>query len=95
MAETLDAAQVLAYLAKTDAAMHALENCPIDHISRRTPDGPVRVDDCPCPRTGPVPPDVLDEMSPAQRAREVGAGRYVSSDRHTLADLVRDTVKGA
>lgn len=88
----LDPRMVLEHLANSTAAMAALETCPVEHVSRRTVDGVgERLDDCPCARNI-RPPKVLSDMSPAQRLRELGDGRYVSSPRHTLADLVRDAL---
>lgn len=79
--------EVLATIAGHDAVMQYLDSgvCVIEHVSLRDPAGPDRrLDSCPCGR-GP------DPDAPGQ---ELGGGQYVSSQRHTLADVVRDVVGG-
>lgn len=78
--------EVLAAIAGHDAVMQYLDSgvCVIEHVSVRDPDGPDRrLDSCPCAR-------VLD---PGLAGQELGGGQYVSSARHTLADVVRDVVE--
>jgi len=79
--------QVLAVIAAHDAVMDYLDSgvCVIQHVSLRNPDGPDRrLDSCPCDR-------VLEPGEPG--GQELGGGQYVSSPRHTLADVVRDVAK--
>lgn len=81
------AEQVLTAIAGHDAVMQYLDSgvCVIEHVSRRDPDGPdQRLDSCPCDR-GP---------HPDRPGQELGGGQYVSSARHTLADVVRDVEDG-
>lgn len=78
------AADVLAAIADHDAVMQYLDSgaCVIQHVSLRDPGGPdKRLDSCPCDR-------VLEPGEPG--GQELGGGQYVSSPRHTLADVVRD-----
>jgi hypothetical protein len=77
-----DAGAVLAAIAGHDAVMQYLDSgvCVIEHVSVRDPAGPDRrLDSCPCARS-----------LPAGEGSELGGGQYVSSARHTLADVVRD-----
>lgn len=79
---SLTPADVLGAIRLHDAIMQHLDgyDCVIEHVSVRNPDGPDhRLDSCPCDRG-------LDGAAPA----ELGGGQYISSARHTLADLVRD-----
>lgn len=78
-----NAMAVLEVIARHDAVMQLLgsEVCAIEHVSVRNPDGPDdRLDTCPCARGRDVEPI------------ELGGGQYVSSARHTLADVVRDAL---
>lgn len=80
------AEEVLAAIAGHDAVMQYLDAgvCVIEHVSLRNPDGrDRRLDSCPCER-GP---------DPDAPGAELGGGQYVSSARHTLADVVRDVAK--
>ncbi len=87
---------LLDVLASHSPAMQVLDSgaCTVEHVSRRNPDGPdERLDNCPCGRSwAPGEVDALPEE--ARRLLELGGGQYVSSPRHTLADLVRDLVGG-
>ena len=77
---------VLAAIGRHNAVMQYLDSgiCVIEHVSQRNPDGPDRrLDSCPCDR-GP---------DPDAPGAELGGGQYVSSPRHTLADVVRDVAK--
>lgn len=75
----------LAAVASVDAVMHVLDSHVVQHVSLRNPDGPdSRVDACPCHRG-------TDTVSPGEIV-ELGEGQYLSSGRHTLADVVRDVV---
>jgi hypothetical protein len=81
----LTADQVLRLLADSPVVMGVLDSgpCMLEHVALRDPDGPDRrLDACPCSRRadGPV--------------AELGGGQYVTSQRHTLGDLVRDVVGG-
>jgi hypothetical protein len=76
---------VLAAIAEHDAVMQYLDSgvCVIEHVSVRDPQGPDRrLDSCPCARV----------LETGQAGPELGGGQYVSSARHTLADVVRDVV---
>lgn len=76
---------VLAAIRGHDAVMQYLDSgvCVIEHVSVRDPDGPDRrLDSCPCARA----------LAPGEAGQELGGGQYVSSARHTLADVVRDVV---
>ena len=78
----VDAAAVLALIARHDAVMQMLasEVCVIEHVSQRDPKGAdARLDACPCGRE-------------AVGGAELGEGQYVSSERHSIADVVRDVV---
>jgi hypothetical protein len=73
--------QVLQVLADNPAVMSYLDAgpCTLEHVSRHVPDGAdERLDTCPCERVA--------EGSP------LGEGQYVSSERHTVGDLVRDAL---
>ena len=87
MSAQATAAQVLAAIAAHDAAMHTLDSpsvAVIEHVSLTNRDGAdTRIDACPCHRGL----ETLDG-DPVQ----LGEGRYISSGRHTLGDLVRDVV---
>lgn len=75
--------QVLAAIAGHDAVMQYLDSgvCAIEHVSERNPTGADRrLDGCPCDRV----------LAAGEQAVELGGGQYVSSPRHTLADVVRD-----
>lgn len=89
----LAAAEVLGLVAGNAAAMGYLDGgpCTVEHVSQRVTDGPdVRRDGCPCDRVIDPPDPRSDD--PAERLRELGGGQYVSSPRHTIADLVRDAL---
>lgn len=89
----LNAEEILQLLADNPAAMDLLDSgaCVIEHVSKRVKDGPdVRLDTCPCDRSID-PPDPRDD-DPAEKVRELGGGQYVSSQRHTIGDLVRDAL---
>jgi hypothetical protein len=78
-----DAAAVLAAIARHNAVMQLLDSdpCTIEHVSLRDPNGPDRrIDLCPCGR------------GPDGVGAELGEGQYISSARHTLADVVRDVM---
>lgn len=80
------ASAVLAAIAAHDSVMQYLDSgvCVIEHVSVRDPAGPDRrLDSCPCARV----------LAPGEAAQELGGGQYVSSARHTLADVVRDAVE--
>lgn len=81
------ASDVLAVVAVNDAVMQQLGAVVLIHVSHRNPDGPDgRVDACPCSRgVDSIPADSAD---PA----ELGGGQYLSSGRHTLADVVREAL---
>jgi hypothetical protein len=82
-AKTVSAEAVVAIVAASDAVMHALEVQVLQHVSLRNPDGAdSRLDSCPCHRG----PDTVE----AGESVELGGGQYLSSGRHTLADVVRD-----
>lgn len=92
----LDTESVLNVIADNAAAMGYLDSgpCTVEHVSQRVSDGPdVRLDTCPCARTVDAPDARTDD--PAEKLRELGGGQYVSSERHTIADLVRDVLGGA
>lgn len=77
------AEDALAAIRGHDAVMQYLDSgvCVIEHVSLRDPGGPDRrLDSCPCART----------LAPDRPGQELGGGQYVSSARHTLADVVRD-----
>jgi hypothetical protein len=82
---------VLRLIAVNPAAMGYLDDasCVLEHVSKRTGDGAddARLDTCPCHRQADLNAD-----NPDERPRELGEGHYVSSPRHTIADLVRDAV---
>jgi len=61
----------------------------IEHVTKHTPDGDVRLDSCPCPRGEETLP--VDENG-RPVVPSLGGGTFVSSGRHTFADLVRDVV---
>lgn len=88
-----DAAAVLRKVSTFDAGMHALDDptsAVLQHVSLRVPDGAdKRLDDCPCGRGLDTREDVVDP-----KEFELGGGQYLSSGRHTYADIVRD-VTGA
>lgn len=82
---SLKAEDVLRLLAEHPHVMGTLDSgtCAIEHVSLRDPDGPdKRLDSCPCGRV----------LAKGEAVPELGGGQYVSSPRHTLADLVRDVV---
>lgn len=82
------AEEVLAAIAGHDAVMQYLDSgvCVIEHVSLRDPAGADRrLDSCPCDRG----------LAPDVPGAELGGGQYVSSTRHTLADVVRDVAKEA
>jgi hypothetical protein len=89
------AEQVLAFVAGYDHGMGALDDPAagvLQHVTRHTPDGDVRTDGCPCPRgEETLPTD--DAGRPVLEL--LGEGHYISSARHTFADLIRDVAKGA
>jgi hypothetical protein len=79
----LSAEQVLRLLADSPVVMGLLDSgpCTLEHVSLRDKNGPDRrLDGCPCDRT----------LAGDEDGAELGGGQYVSSPRHTLADLVRD-----
>ena len=81
------AGEVLAVIAAHDAVMQQLGESVVQHVSRRDPDGPdVRLDTCPCS----LGPDSFDPA--ADGPAELGGGQYLSSRRHTLADVVREAL---
>jgi hypothetical protein len=91
----LDTTAVLQVIAGNVAAMGYLDSgpCTIEHVSQRAKDGPdARLDDCPCGRDADPPDPRTDD--PAEKLRELGGGQYVSSQRHTVGDLVRDALEG-
>ena len=80
----LSAEDVLKVLAANPHVMGVLGGgaCAIQHVSTRVANGPdKRLDACPCDRQV----DVGDVIN-------LGGGQYVSSETHTLADLVRDVM---
>jgi hypothetical protein len=90
----LDTAAVLKMVVDNAAAMSYLDSgpCTLEHVSQRVTDGPdVRLDTCPCDRAALEAPDP-NEQDPAVKIRSLGGGQYVSSDRHTIGDLVRDVL---
>jgi hypothetical protein len=89
----LDAKDILQLVAGNAAAMSYLDSgpCVLEHVSQRAADGPdVRLDACPCERTAEPPDPRTDD--PAEKVRELGGGQYVSSERHTIGDLVRNAL---
>jgi hypothetical protein len=91
---TTYAEQVLAAIARHDHGMGALDDpsaAVLQHVSRHTDDGEVREDSCPCSRGE----ETLsrDEIG-RPVVQQLGEGLYLSSGRHTLADLVRDVIQG-
>jgi hypothetical protein len=88
------AERVIGLLAAHDAVMAVLDDprsSVLQHVSQHTTDGEVRLDACPCPRdVEGLPVDDIGRPVLVQ----LGEGQYISSVRHTLADLVRD-VTGA
>lgn len=92
----LDVEGVLKMVAGNAAAMSYLDSgpCVLEHVSQRVTDGAdVRLDTCPCDRASEPPDPRTDD--PAEKIRELGGGQYVSSQRHTIGDLVRDVLGGA
>ena len=82
---SLTAEDVLRVLADSPVVMGLLDSgpCVLEHVSMRDRKGAdKRLDSCPCARA------LADDEDPG----ELGGGQYVSSPRHTLADLVRDVV---
>jgi hypothetical protein len=86
--------QVLQFIGDHAPAMQAMDSPSVSvlqHVSQHTADGEIRLDRCPCPRgvdglpTDEIGRPVIDQL---------GDGQYVSSVRHTLADLVRDVIEG-
>jgi hypothetical protein len=78
----LSAEDVVAVLAANPAVMSFLDSgvCAIEHVSQRDSKGAdERLDSCPCDRE-------------ADDGAELGGGQYVSSERHTIGDLVRDAM---
>ena len=89
----LSADEVLEMIAANPAVMGMLDSgpCTLEHVTERVADGPdERRDACPCDRSAPAPDPRTDD--PNERLRELGGGHYVSSERHTIGDLVRDAV---
>lgn len=87
----LTADQVIQLIANNPAVMGFLDSgpCTLEHVSERVTDGAdVRHDSCPCDRQSGSPDTRTDD--PAEKLRELGGGQYVSSERHTIGDLVRD-----
>lgn len=77
----LTAEQVLKVIAGHPHAMGTLDGgpCAIQHVSVRNADGPdERLDSCPCSRKA--------------AGADLGGGQYISSETHTVADLVRDAL---
>lgn len=91
----MTAEQVLALIAAHDHAMGVLGDpsaAVIQHVSQHTDDGEVRLDACPCSRgVDGLPTDELGRPV----LEQLGGGQYLSSVRHTLADLVRDVTGAA
>lgn len=89
----LTAEEVLTAIANNSAVMSYLDGgpCTIVHVSVSQADGPdLRVDVCPCTRRT-APPDPRTD-DPVERLRHLGEGQYLSSDVHTVGDLVRDAL---
>lgn len=89
----LSAESVLQLIADNPAAMSYLDGgpCTLVHVTKAQPDGPdERVDGCPCTRRTPMPDARTDD--PVERLRHLGEGQYLSSDVHTVGDLVRDAL---
>ena len=84
-ARTATPEAVVAAVAAIDAVMQSLDAHIVQHVSLHNPDGAdPRLDACPCHRG----PDTVA----AGEIVELGEGQYLSSGRHTLADVVRDVV---
>jgi len=87
--------RVLAAIGAHGAAMSVLDSpsaAVILHVTQHTADGEVRLDPCPCARgLEGLPVDDLGRPV----LEQLGEGQYVSSIRHTLADLVRDVIAGS
>lgn len=82
---TMTASAALEAIRDHDAVMQYLDSgvCVVEHVSVRDPAGPDRrLDSCPCDRG----------LEPGMTGAELGGGQYISSVRHTLADIVRDVV---
>ena len=84
--------RVLAAIAAHGPVMGLMDSpsvAVIQHVSQHTDQGDVRLDSCPCARgveglpTDDIGRPVLEQL---------GEGQYLSSARHTLADLVRDVI---
>jgi len=89
----LSAEAVLTAIAHNPAVMSYLDggSCTVVHVSVSQPDGPdQRVDACPCTRRTPPPDPRTDD--PVERLRHLGEGQYLSSETHTVGDLVRDAL---
>ena len=86
--------QVLAHIAGYDNGMGTLDHPSAGvllHVTQLVDGAEVRLDGCPCPRGE----ETLPEDATGRPVREVlGEGVWVSSARHTYADLVRDVVGG-
>jgi hypothetical protein len=83
--KTITPEAALAAVAAIDAVMQALDSHVLQHVSLRNPDGAdSRLDTCPCQRGA----DTVE----AGELVELGGGQYLSSGRHTLADVVRDAL---
>lgn len=88
-----DPLEVLRLVAGHDAAMQVLADpsaCVLQHVTLRADDGgEVRLDSCPCPLgVESLPKDDLGQPI----LERLGDGHYLSSRRHTLADVVRAAV---
>lgn len=90
----MKAEEVLAVIAAHGPIMSVMgspSTAVIQHVTKHTADGDVRLDSCPCPRGLETLP--VDELGRAV-LEQLGEGQYLSSARHTVADLVRDVTGG-
>jgi hypothetical protein len=86
-------AVVLEFLVSSPFVAQLLDCGPaaLEHVSRHTEGGEIRLDRCPCPRgVEGLPKDDLGRPI----LRQLGEGTYISSAQHTLGDLARDVVEG-